>query len=70
MDEHVAWTQLGGGLLLPVAREVAWDSAAGHAALAAVLLHRAIGLLVPLTGGAVAYTILRDRRAKPGTAGR
>jgi hypothetical protein len=34
---------------------------AAHATLAAVLLHQAIGLLVPLTGGAIAYTILRHR---------
>lgn len=32
---------------------------AANPALAAVLLHQAIGLLVPLTGGAIAYTILR-----------
>ena len=32
----------------------------GHdAAIAAVLLHQAIGLLVPLVGGAVAYMSLR-----------
>jgi hypothetical protein len=30
-----------------------------NSAVAAVLLHQAIGLLVPLTGGAIAYTILR-----------
>jgi uncharacterized membrane protein YbhN (UPF0104 family) len=35
---------------------------AGHnAAVAAVLLHQAIGLLVPLTGGGISYTILRHR---------
>lgn len=28
-------------------------------AVAAVLLHQAIGLLVPLTGGTIAYLILR-----------
>ncbi len=34
----------------------------GHdAAIAAVLLHEAIGLLVPLTGGGIAYAILRRR---------
>ena len=34
----------------------------GHnAAIAAVLLHQAIGLLVPLTGGGIAYAILRRR---------
>lgn len=34
----------------------------GHnAAIAAVLLHQAIGLLVPLTGGGIAYAILRHR---------
>ncbi len=32
-----------------------------NAAIAAVLLHQAIGLLVPLTGGGIAYTILRRR---------
>ncbi len=34
---------------------------AHNAAVAAVLLHQAIGLLVPLTGGGIAYTILRRR---------
>jgi uncharacterized membrane protein YbhN (UPF0104 family) len=34
----------------------------GHnAAIAAVLLHQAIGLLVPLAGGAIAYALLRRR---------
>jgi uncharacterized membrane protein YbhN (UPF0104 family) len=34
----------------------------GHnAAIAAVLLHQAIGLLVPLTGGGIAYAMLRRR---------
>jgi uncharacterized membrane protein YbhN (UPF0104 family) len=34
----------------------------GHnAAVAAVLLHQAIGLLVPLSGGGIAYTVLRRR---------
>jgi uncharacterized membrane protein YbhN (UPF0104 family) len=42
----------------------------GHnAAVAAVLLHQAIGLLVPLTGGGISYTVLRHRfgplRARP-----
>jgi uncharacterized membrane protein YbhN (UPF0104 family) len=31
------------------------------AAVAAVLLHQAIGLLIPLTGGGIAYTVLRRR---------
>jgi hypothetical protein len=30
-------------------------------AIAAVLLHQAIGLIVPVIGGAIAYTILRRR---------
>ncbi len=34
---------------------------AHNAAIAAVLLHQAIGLLVPLTGGGMAYAILRRR---------
>ncbi len=34
----------------------------GHnAAIAAVLLHQAIGLLVPVTGGGIAYAVLRRR---------
>jgi len=37
---------------------------AHNAAIAAVLLHQAIGLLVPLTGGGIAYTTLR-RRVRP-----
>jgi len=32
-----------------------------EAALAAVLLHQAIGLLVPLVGGGIAYAVLRHR---------
>jgi len=32
-----------------------------NAAIAAVLLHQAIGLLVPLAGSAIAYAILRRR---------
>ena len=32
-----------------------------NAAIAAVLLHQAIGLLVPLTGGGLAYAIIRHR---------
>ena len=60
---------LGGSLPLPAAAGTIGGMAgmlivygvAGHAALAAVLLHQAIGLLVPLTGGAIAYTILRHR---------
>ena len=32
-----------------------------NAAIAAVLLHQAIGLLVPLTGGGIAYAMLRRR---------
>ena len=43
---------------------------AHNAALSAVLLHQAIGLLVPLIGGAIAYTILRHRLGplRPSTA--
>jgi uncharacterized membrane protein YbhN (UPF0104 family) len=60
---------LGGSLPLPAAAGTIGGMAgmlivygvAGHAALAAVLLHQAIGLLVPLIGGAIAYTILRHR---------
>ncbi|MBV9605125.1 MAG: flippase-like domain-containing protein [Solirubrobacterales bacterium] len=60
---------LGGSLPLPAAAGTIGGMAgmlilygvASHTALAAVLLHQAIGLLVPLTGGAVAYAILRHR---------
>ena len=34
---------------------------AHNTAIAAVLLHQAIGMLVPVTGGTIAYTILRHR---------
>jgi uncharacterized membrane protein YbhN (UPF0104 family) len=34
---------------------------AHNAAIAAVVLHQAIGLLVPLTGGGIAYAVLRRR---------
>jgi uncharacterized membrane protein YbhN (UPF0104 family) len=44
----------------------------GHnAAIAAVLIHQAIGLLVPVTGGGIAYAILRrrlERSPQPTTA--
>jgi uncharacterized membrane protein YbhN (UPF0104 family) len=60
---------LGGSLPLPAAAGTIGGMAgmlilygvASHTALAAVLLHQAIGLLVPLIGGAIAYTILRRR---------
>jgi uncharacterized membrane protein YbhN (UPF0104 family) len=60
---------LGGSLPLPASAGAIGGMAgmlilygvAGHAALAAVLLHQAIGLLVPLIGGAMAYAILRHR---------
>jgi uncharacterized membrane protein YbhN (UPF0104 family) len=34
---------------------------AHNPAVAAVLLHQAIGLLVPLAGGGIAYAIIRRR---------
>jgi uncharacterized membrane protein YbhN (UPF0104 family) len=60
---------LGGSLPLPAAvgtiggigGTLILYGVAANAALAAVLLHQAITLLVPLTGGAIAYTILRRR---------
>jgi uncharacterized membrane protein YbhN (UPF0104 family) len=60
---------LGGSLPLPAAAGTIGGVAAmliaygvpHNTALAAVLLHQAIGLLVPLIGGAIAYTILRHR---------
>jgi uncharacterized membrane protein YbhN (UPF0104 family) len=60
---------LGGSLPLPAAAGTIGGVAgmliaygvAHNAALAAVLLHQAIGLMVPLIGGAIAYTILRRR---------
>lgn len=60
---------LGGSLPLPasagtiggVAGMLIVYGVAHNAALAAVLLHQAIGLLVPVLGGAIAYTILRRR---------
>ncbi|MBV8998038.1 MAG: flippase-like domain-containing protein [Solirubrobacterales bacterium] len=60
---------LGGSLPLPAAAGTIGGVAgmliaygvAHNTALAAVLLHQAIGLLVPLAGGAIAYTILRHR---------
>ena len=41
-----------------------------NAALATVLLHQAIGLLVPLIGGAIGYVIIRRRLGpiRPGAA--
>lgn len=60
---------LGGSLPLPAAAGTVGGIAgmlilygvAHNAALAAVLLHQAIALLVPLLGGAIAYTMLRRR---------
>jgi uncharacterized membrane protein YbhN (UPF0104 family) len=60
---------LGGSLPLPAAAGTIGGIAGmlivygvvSHTALAAVLLHQAIGLLVPLIGGAIAYAILRHR---------
>jgi uncharacterized membrane protein YbhN (UPF0104 family) len=60
---------LGGSIPLPASIGAIGGMAAmlilygvGHnSAIAAVLLHEAIGLLVPLTGGAIAYVILRRR---------
>jgi len=63
---------LGGSIPLPasigtiggIAGMLILYGVAHNAAIAAVLLHQAIGLLVPLTGGGIAYTILR-RRVRP-----
>jgi uncharacterized membrane protein YbhN (UPF0104 family) len=60
---------LGGSIPLPAAAGTIGGMAGmlilydvgRNGALATVLLHQAIGLLVPLIGGAVAYTILRRR---------
>jgi len=60
---------LGGSVPLPAAAGTIGGMAgmlilygvAHNAALAAVLLHQAIGLLVPVIGGGIAYTILRRR---------
>jgi uncharacterized membrane protein YbhN (UPF0104 family) len=69
---------LGGSLPLPAAAGTIGGMAgmlilygvASHAALAAVLLHQAIGLMVPLIGGTIAYTILHHRFGpiRPGAA--
>jgi uncharacterized membrane protein YbhN (UPF0104 family) len=40
-----------------------------NVALAAVLLHQAIGLLVPVIGGAIAYAIIRHRLGPLGLRG-
>jgi uncharacterized membrane protein YbhN (UPF0104 family) len=60
---------LGGSIPLPagagtiggIAGMLILYGVAHNAALAAVLLHQAIALLVPLVGGAIAYAILRRR---------
>jgi len=60
---------LGGSLPLPAAAGTIGGVAgmliaygvAHNTALSAVLLHQAVGLLVPLVGGAIAYAILRHR---------
>ena len=63
---------LGGSIPLPasigtvggIAGMLILYGVAHNAAIAAVLLHQAIGLLVPLTGGGIAYAIL-SRRVGP-----
>jgi uncharacterized membrane protein YbhN (UPF0104 family) len=60
---------LGGSIPLPagagtiggIAGMLILYGVAHNIAIAAVLLHQAIGLLVPVVGGAIAYTILRRR---------
>jgi uncharacterized membrane protein YbhN (UPF0104 family) len=60
---------LGGSIPLPasigtiggIAAMLILYGVAHNAAIAAVLLHQAIGLLVPLTGGGIAYAMLRRR---------
>jgi uncharacterized membrane protein YbhN (UPF0104 family) len=60
---------LGGSIPLPAAAGVVGGMAGtlilygvkGNPALAAVLVHQAVGLLVPVAGGAIAYLILRHR---------
>jgi hypothetical protein len=60
---------LGGSLPLPAAAGTIGGVAgmliaygvAHNPAIAAVLVHQAVGLLVPVIGGAIAYTILRRR---------
>jgi hypothetical protein len=69
---------LGGSLPLPAAIGTVGGVAGmlvlygvdHNPAVAAVLLHQAIGMLVPLTGGAIAYTLLRRRLGplRPSTA--
>ena len=68
---------LGGSIPLPAAVGTIGGMAGmlilygvGHnAALAAVLLHQAIGLLVPLIGGAISYVMLRRRFGPIGRQG-
>jgi uncharacterized membrane protein YbhN (UPF0104 family) len=60
---------LGGSIPLPasigtvggIAGMLILYGVAHNAAIAAVLLHQAIGLLVPLAGGGIAYAVLRRR---------
>jgi uncharacterized membrane protein YbhN (UPF0104 family) len=60
---------LGGSIPLPasigtiggIAGMLILYGVAHNAAIAAVLLHQAIGLLVPLSGGGIAYIVLRRR---------
>ena len=69
---------LGGSIPLPasagtiggIAGMLIVYGVAHNAALAAVLLHQAIALIVPLVGGAIAYAILRRRFGplRPGAA--
>jgi uncharacterized membrane protein YbhN (UPF0104 family) len=69
---------LGGSIPLPAAAgtiggmtgTLVLYGVAANAALATVLLHQAIGLLVPLIGGAIGYAIVRRRLGpiRPGAA--
>ena len=64
---------LGGSIPLPAAVGTIGGMAGmlivygvnANTAVAAVLLHQAIGLLVPLTGGVIAYGIIRHRSLGP-----
>ena len=66
---------LGGSLPLPasigtiggIAGMLILYGVAHNPAVAAVLLHQAIGLLVPLVGGSIAYAIIRRRLGPIGT---
>jgi uncharacterized membrane protein YbhN (UPF0104 family) len=60
LGSRVAWAQLGGGMIVPgMAGMLVVFGVDHNDAIAAVVLYQAIGFIVPLIGGGIAYVFLR-----------